>query len=107
MAGIMYQIKYSKSFASSLSQTITYWQHDLEFSDEQIKNYVSLISKNIHLLSDFPFISKDVSSIYHFSVSTYRITIGKKYAIFYRVDEKKKTIMIDSLFSNKQMKIEF
>lgn len=107
MAGTMYQIKYSKSFASSLSQTITYWQHDLGFTDDQIKHYISLISKNIHLLSDFPFISQDVSSIYHFSVPTYRITIGKKYAIFYRVDEQKKTVMIGSFFSNKQMKIEF
>lgn len=107
MAGMMYQIKYSQSFASSLSQTITYWQDDLGFSDDQIRYYVSLISKNIHLLSDFPFISQDISSIYHFSVPTYRITIGKKYAIFYRVNEKKKTVMISSFFNNKQMKIEF
>lgn len=103
----MYQIKYSESFASSLSQTITYWQIDLGFSDDTIQNYISLISKNIHLLSDFPFISQDVSSIYHFPIPTYRITIGKKYTIFYRVDEKQKIIMIGSFFSNKQMKIEF
>ena len=103
----MYQIKYSESFASSLSQTITYWKMDLGFSDDTIQNYISLISKNIHLLSDFPFISQDVSSIYHFPIPTYRITIGTKYAIFYRVDEKRKIIMIGSFFSNKQMKIEF
>lgn len=103
----MYQIKYSESFASSLSQTITYWQMDLGFPDDTIQNYISPISKNIHLLSDFLFISQDVSSIYHFSIPTYRITIGKKYAIFYRVDEKRKIIMIGSFFSNKQMKIEF
>lgn len=80
---------------------------DLGFSDDTIQNYISLISKNIHLLSDFPFISQDVSSIYHFPIPTYRITIGKKYAIFYRVDAKRKIIMIGSFFSNKQMKIEF
>lgn len=78
----MYQIKYSESFASSLSQTITYWQMDLGFSDDTIQNYISLISKNIHLLSDFLFISQDVSSIYHFSIPTYRITIGKNMLSF-------------------------
>ncbi|KRL81418.1 hypothetical protein FC57_GL000577 [Lactobacillus ultunensis DSM 16047] len=50
---------------------------------------------------------QDVSSIYHFSTPTYRITIGKKYAIFYRVNEKEKKVLIGSFFNNKQMKVDF
>ena len=74
----MFEIKYSRNFINSLEKEINYWKNELEFSDEQIKKYISLISKNIQLLKNFPYISKDVSSIYEFHVSTYLITIGKK-----------------------------
>ena len=103
----MFEIKYSRNFINSLEKEINYWKNELGFSDEQIKKYISLISKNIQLLKNFPYISKDVSSIYEFHVSTYRITIGKKYAIFYRIDDINKIIMVGSLFNNRQMRIEF
>lgn len=103
----MYKIHYSTNFKNSLSQTISYWKNQLKLSDENITKYVSLIYKNISILKSFPYISENASNIYHFSQPTYRITIGKKYAIFYQVDEQNKIIEIGNLFSNRQMKIEF
>ena len=103
----MFEIKYSRNFINSLEKEINYWKNELEFSDEQIKKYISLISKNIQLLKDFPCISKDVISIYEFHVPTYRITIGKKYAIVYRIDDINKIIIVGSLLNNRQMRIEF
>lgn len=103
----MHQIKYSESFVNSLSNQIDYWEKQLFILQEQIENYVSLIYTNIKLLADFPYICQDVKELYHFSESTYRMTIGKQYAIFYRVNEENKIIMIGSFFNNKQMQIEF
>ncbi|GAA3638105.1 hypothetical protein GCM10022297_15620 [Lactobacillus hamsteri] len=103
----MYQIQYSKSFAASLSKTINYWEKQLKLSDKAITKYVSLIYRNINLLSEYPYISEDVSKKYHFNKSTYRITIGNQYCIFYRVDEHKKIVQIGSLFNNRQMRIKF
>lgn len=103
----MYRIKYSKSFVNSLSKQIDYWETQLFISQEQIENYISLIYKNIKLLANFPYICQNVKDIYHFSQATYKMPIGKQYAIFYRVDEENKIVMIGSLFHNKQMQIKF
>lgn len=103
----MSQIQYSKNFVNSFTQTITYWQDELQLPDAYIQRYTSLVSKSISLLHEFPSIYQDISSIYHFSTPTYRITIGKKYAIFYRVNEKEKKVLIGSFFNNKQMKVDF
>lgn len=103
----MYQIKYSNHFVQSLSNQIDYWENQLLIAPEQIEDYIALVNRNIRILASFPYIYQDVKDVYHFPVPTYKIPIGKRYAIFYRVDEKNKTIMIGSLFSNKQMLIEF
>lgn len=103
----MYKIHYSEGFANSLTQTINYWSQELRLPDESITNYVSLIYRNINLLSDYPYISEDISEKYHFNQPTYRITIGNQYCIFYRVDEQKKIVKIGSLFNNRQMLIKF
>ncbi|EFK80414.1 hypothetical protein HMPREF9269_1541 [Ligilactobacillus salivarius ACS-116-V-Col5a] len=50
---------------------------------------------------------EEVSSKYGFSVKTYRIVIGKSYAIFYRIDEKNNNILVGRIFQSKQMKLEF
>jgi plasmid stabilization system protein ParE len=75
--------------------------------DEEIKQFVQLISQNLHRLRDFPYLFPNVQDVYHLSVRTYKMNIGKQYAIFYRVNEDQKTVLIGSLFSNKQMKIAF
>lgn len=103
----MYQIRYSQNFADSLTKTVDYWEKQLQLPANSIKKYVSLISKNINLLADYPYISEDISHLYHFTMPTYRITIGNQYCIFYRVDEKNKVVQIGSLYNSHQMKVEF
>ncbi|UWI43696.1 type II toxin-antitoxin system RelE/ParE family toxin [Lactobacillus paragasseri] len=100
-------IIYSDHFTTSLTNEISYWKNTLLLSDEEITKYISLIYHNIQLLSDFPYLYQDVHQKYQMDKPTYKITIGKKYAIFYRVREKNHTIIIGSFFSNKQMRLEF
>ena len=100
----MYTIIYSDHFTTSLTKEISYWKNSLLLSDKEITKYISLIYHNIKLLSDFPYLYQEK---YQLDKPTYKITIGKKYAIFYRVREKNHTIIIGSFFSNKQMRLEF
>lgn len=103
----MYTIIYSDHFTTSLINEISYWKNNLLLSDKEITKYISLIYHNIQLLSDFPYPYQDVHQKYQLDKPTYKITIGKKYAIFCRVSEKNRTIIIGSFFSNKQMRLEF
>lgn len=50
---------------------------------------------------------EEISALYHFHEHTYRILIGNKYAIFYRIDKKKYLILIGNIFQQRQMKLIF
>ena len=55
----------------------------------------------------FPQMYEEVSDIYHFNQPTYRIVIGKSYALFYRISEVKKEIYVGRIFQTKQFKVRF
>ena len=76
-------------------------------SPETINKFVGNIQKSLELTTVFPEMYEEVSSKYGFSVKTYRIVIGKSYAIFYRIDEKNNNILVGRIFQSKQMKLEF
>lgn len=46
---------------------------------------------------------EEVSEIYGMDSSTYRIVIGKSYALFFRIDQEKKEILVGRIFQSKQM----
>lgn len=50
---------------------------------------------------------EEVSGIYGMDIPTYRIVIGKSYALFYWIDPEKKEILVGRIFQSKQMKLEF
>lgn len=102
-----YNLVYAKSFADSLNELIDTWENELFLSSETINKFVGNIQKSLELATVFPEMYEEVSSKYGFSVKTYRIVIGKSYAIFYRIDEKNNNILVGRIFQSKQMKLEF
>lgn len=109
MVGIQmnYDLIYSENFVLNLEKLIYHWESELGFSNEEISKFVTSIGASLKLLRKFPEMHEEVSKIYHFAIPTYRILIGKQYAIFYRVDHKTKQVHIGSLFSQKQMRVHF
>ncbi|EPH95165.1 toxin-antitoxin system, toxin component, RelE family [Enterococcus faecalis 13-SD-W-01] len=71
-----------------------------------VRRFVSVIQKARGLTKTFPNMYEEVSRIFGME-ETYRIVIGKSYAIFYRINEEKKTIYIGPIFLQKQMKLGF
>ncbi|KWZ18488.1 hypothetical protein AS263_15490 [Enterococcus faecium] len=59
------------------------------------------------LTKNFPTMHEEVSEIYGMDIPTYRIVIGKSYALFYRIDHEKKEILVGRIFQSKQMKLGF
>ncbi|WP_297814975.1 hypothetical protein [uncultured Lactobacillus sp.] len=59
-------------------ESINYWQKELQISDITIQKYVGLTSKNLDLLKDYPRIGQDVTNLYKFSQTIYRIDEKKK-----------------------------
>ena len=102
-----YNLVYAKSFADSLSALIDTWENELFLSSETINKFVGSIQKALELATVFPEMYEEVSSKYGFSVKTYRIVIGKSYAIFYRIDEENNNILVGRIFQSKQMKLAF
>lgn len=102
-----YNLVYAKSFADSLSTLIDTWENELFLSQETINKFVSNIQRALELAAIFPEMYEEVSAKYGFDVKTYRIVIGKSYAIFYRIDEKNNNILVGKIFQSKQMKLEF
>lgn len=102
-----YNLVYAKSFADSLNELIDTWKNELFLSSETINKFVGNIQKSLELATVFPEMYEEVSSKYGFQVKTYRIVIGKSYAIFYRIDEKNNNILVGRIFQSKQMKLEF
>ena len=102
-----YTLVYSKSFQQSLSSLIDEWENELGLSPESIKRFVSMIQKALQLTKTFPNMYEEVSEIYGMDTPTYRIVIGKSYALFYRIDHAKKEILVGRIFQSKQMKLNF
>jgi len=61
----------------------------------------------LELLKTFPEIYEEVSETYDLGKITYRILVGKTYAIFYQVDKKNYKILVGNLFNQKQMRGQF
>jgi plasmid stabilization system protein ParE len=102
-----YTLVYSKSFQQSLSNLITEWEKELLLSQSGIKRFVGAIQKSLELTKTFPTMYEEVSKIYGMKTTTYRIVIGKSYALFYRIDHEKKEILLGRIFQSKQMKLDF
>jgi plasmid stabilization system protein ParE len=104
-----YTLVYSKSFQTSLETIIEEWENELALSPASIKRFVGAIQKALEeLTKNFPTMHEEVSEIYGMDIPTYRIVIGKSYALFYRIDhEKKKEILVGRIFQSKQMKLGF
>lgn len=102
-----YKLVYAASFSNSLEQFIYYWENELGFSEEKIKKFVKSIEQSLRMLNEFPEMYEEVSALYNLDSPTYRILIGKQYAIFYRINHFDKEVLIGSLFNQKQMRITF
>lgn len=102
-----YQLLFSKSFQTSLETIIDEWENELELSPESIKRFVGAIQKALELTKTFPKMYEEVSKLYGMEAQTYRIVIGKSYAVFYRIDQEKKEINVGRIFLQKQMKLDF
>ena len=102
-----YKLLFSKSFQTSLETIIDEWENELDLSPESIKRFVGAIQKALELTKTFPKMYEEVSEIYGMDTPTYRIVIGKSYALFYRIDHEKKEIHVGRIFSQKQMKLDF
>lgn len=102
-----YKLIFSIGFRKSLREIVDYWKYSLSLSDERINKFVSLIYSSLELVKHSPYSSKNVTEQYGFDEKTYRILIGKSYAIFYRINEEKKTILVGKIFGQKQMRVEF
>lgn len=49
---------------------------------------------------------ENVADRYGFDRQTYRILIGKIFAIFYHINQEEHTILIGNMFKQKQMKLQ-
>lgn len=109
MVGTMqrYELVYSESFSNSLSHWIDYWEETLNFPEDKIKQFIEVITTSFQLMRQFPSMHEEVSIIYGFTQPTFRLLIGKQYAIFYRVNHEKKEVIIGQMVSQKQMKVQF
>ncbi|OQO71708.1 hypothetical protein BH744_13950 [Enterococcus villorum] len=65
------------------------------------------IQKALELTQTFLTMYEEVSTNYRLDTPTFRIVIGKSYALFYRIGQKKKEIHVGRIFQSKQMKISF
>ena len=90
-----YTLVYSKSFRTSLETIIEEWENELALSPASIKRFVGAIQKVFRTNNkNFPTMHEEVSEIYGMDIPTYRIVIGKSYALFYRIDHEKKEILV-------------
>lgn len=101
------KIKYTRHFSLLLDQIIHYWQDQLKISPENIRKFTNHINKKINLLQQYPKMGRDVTSLYNFETPTYRLTIGKSYCIFYRLDFQTNSIIIGGIYSASQVKVKF
>lgn len=102
-----YSVEYTKTFQISLREHIREWSEEYLFSDEKISKFVRSIYKSIELTKIFPEMHEEISGIYSFDNPTYRILIGKNYAIFYRIDKVQNKILVGNFYNQKQMQLDF
>lgn len=101
-----FELRYSLSFDAGVQKLLIGWS-ELGFSEDKIKSFLQSIDRATQRLAAFPEMHEEVSKIYNLSEPTRRLLIGKQYAIFYRVDYGQKIILVGSIFSQKQMKVQF
>lgn len=94
-----YTLVYSESFRKSLQENISEWEKELLLTDEKITQFVHAIYHSLNRLKQFPEMYENVASLYGFDKPTYRILIGKSFAIFYRINQEERTILIGNLFN--------
>ncbi|MFR0610920.1 type II toxin-antitoxin system RelE/ParE family toxin [Limosilactobacillus balticus] len=107
MVGESMKIRYTRQFGDSLEQIINYWQNKLQLSSITISCFTDHISQKINLLTDFPQMGTDITDLYQFNQTTYRLLIGHSYEIFYRIDKENNSIVVGSIFSTAQVKVKF
>jgi plasmid stabilization system protein ParE len=105
MAGMSMKIRYTQGFANSLEQIISYWQKQLSISPQKTAQFTDHLRQKIDLLKTFPQMGTDVTDLYHFDKKTYRLLIGHRYAIFYRINDD--MVIVGAIFGTSQMKIKF
>lgn len=101
-----YTLIYSESFKKSLQANIFEWQNELLLPDEKIRQFVQAIYHSFNHLKQVPEIYENVADRYGFDRSTYRILIGKSFALFYRIIQEEQTILIGNMFKQKQLKLQ-
>lgn len=104
---VTFSVEYTESFRLSLRENIREWSEDYLFTEEKITTFVQSIYKSIELTKLFPEMHEEISEIYNFDKPTYRILIGKNYALFYRINESERTIKIGNMYPQKQMHLSF
>ena len=102
-----YALICSESFKNGLQENISEWKNELFLSDEKIHQFVYAIYASLNQLKQFPEMYEDVARLYGFDTPTYRILIGKSFTIFYRIDQKERTVLIGNIFKQKLMKLLF
>jgi predicted NUDIX family NTP pyrophosphohydrolase len=65
------------------------WEVELEIPLEKIRKFVQSIEASLRMVSEFPEMHEEISSVYSLSELTYRILIGKQFALFYRLNHDK------------------
>lgn len=102
-----YTIVYSKNFQTSLESIIKEWEEVLFLPPDSIKRFIRVIQKALELAKTFPTMYEEVSEIYNMDAPTYRIVIGKSYALFYQINQEQKEIHVGRIFQSKQMRVSF
>lgn len=101
-----YTLIYSESFKKSLQANIFEWQNELLVPDEKIRQFVQAIYHLFNHLKQFSEMYENVADRYGFDRPTYRILIGKSFALFYRIIQEEHTILIGNIFKQKQLKLQ-
>lgn len=101
-----FEIRYSQTFADSVEQMIERWKA-VGLPIVQIQHYLTIVEAAIDSLRYWPNRFAEVSDQYGFNAATRRVLIGDQYAIFYRVDVKRKVVLVGSLFGQLQLNMHF
>lgn len=101
-----YQVVLLESFRQSLADHVDGWEA-LGMTDGQITKYVSAVQNAVNSLQYWPGRFQDVTELYGFSETTYRIPVGKIYAIFYRVKPELNSVIVGAIFDRRRLKVDF
>jgi len=101
-----YTLSFTASFADSFEEHIHQWE-EFGLSEQSIQKFVGNIQSSLELLEYNPEMFEDIADRYAFDKPTFRITVGNRYAIFFRIDDEKRQVLVGSLFSQNQMNVSF